>query len=187
MVTKMSATPFAFVGIIAAVMIVLCFTVAICSAPNWEFNVNTLSDLGISEDGFTASLFNWTCIIGGILMIIFGVGKALVKKDLDMVSAIFVAVAGLFLINVGIFTKGDNMHLFMAYTFFTLCIIGMFISGISDWNHGRKLTTSVTVIVFVVFLASLPGFAVPGIEVIGVFGSCLWLAAQGLSLAFSKD
>lgn len=183
---KLSAAPFAFVGILVAVLIPIAFSVAIFSDSYWTFNVNSLSDLGISYDAFTANLFNYTCMIGGALLIIFGLGKMYLKTGLDSASAFFVALSGALLIGIGILNKSYSIHEWIAYIFFLSTAIAMIVSMVSDSMKGRKFTTAISVIAVTVTIICIPGFTIYGVEVIFVMAVFLWLAGQGLSLAFSK-
>jgi hypothetical membrane protein len=190
MVTKQkSAAPFTMAGILAGALLPLAFAVAIFADGNWTFNVNTLSDLGISSVEFAAKLFNCACIVGGALILIFGIGKAYTKKNLDAASGLFMAVGGICLALVGIANKGDDyeIHVLVATIFFTLCFISIILSMASDAMHGRKFTVAMSAAVLVTVLMVIPGFAFPGVEVIGVVALCIWLIAQAMSLSFSKD
>jgi len=183
---KLSAAPFAFVGLLVAALIPIAFSVAIFSDSNWVFNANSLSDLGISTDAFTANLFNYSCMVGGVLITIFGLGKMFIKNGLDSASAFFLVIAGVLLVGVGIINKSYDAHVYIACFFFACTAIALIISMVSDSMKGRKLTTAISVISVTVTIMCMPGFSIFGIEVIYVMAICLWLAGQGLSLAFSK-
>lgn len=184
---KISAAPFAFAGILVGALVPLLFTIAIFADANWTFDVNSLSDLGISSTKFAADLFNYTCMCAGILIALFAVGKFLIRCGADKASAVFLLLGGLFLIGVGIFTKDSCYHNYITWLYFITVVIAMIISGINDWKHGRTLTTAITVISFTVIVGSIPGFTIAGAEVITVMAMCFWMLGQALSLAFSKD
>jgi hypothetical membrane protein len=188
MVTKQRSTgPYAAIGIFVGAIVPLMLATAIFADGHWAFNVNTLSDLGVSRVQSAADIFNWTCIIAGILLIIFGTGKTLAKSGLDGASAMFVAFAGLFLIGVGVCVETSDYHNFFAWTFFGLMFVAVLVGLVSDWKKGRKVTAAVTIVMLFVVLGSAPGLTLGGIEVVGTVGLFFWIIAQGLSLAFSKN
>ena len=183
---KMSPAPFAFIGIILGTMIPLAFSVAIFADGFWTFNINTLSDLGVSFEPLAANVFNYTCIIGGILMMVFGAGKLFIRSGKDAASGFFVAIAGVFLMAVGIFNESYSVHNLVAWSFFACATIALVVSLISDWEKGRKLTAAVSTTALFASVIAIPAFTLAGLEVICVLAFCLWIIGQGLSLAFSK-
>ena len=188
MVTKqISAAPFAMLAIFIGAIIPIMFAIAIFEDGFWTFDVNTLSDLGVSYDDTAAKIFNYTCIIGGILAAIVGLGKMFVKSGLDSASAFFLALGGVFLVGIGLFTEDYSIHNYLAYLFFALITISLIISMVADSRNGRMIIAAISAIVFVIMLASFPGFTSAGVEVICVVCMCVWLIAQGVSLAFSKN
>ncbi len=188
MVTKQrSVAPFAAIGVFVGALVPLLFVTAIFADGTWEFNVDTLSALGVSASCTAANIFNYTCMCAGLLIAIFGIGKLICKDGLDSVSALFVAVGGLFLIGVGAFNMDTDYHNWFAWCFFTIIVIGMILSGFADWQNGRTVSAAITIITLGIMLAAVPGFALAGIEVIAVFSMCVWLIGQGMSLAFSKS
>ena len=109
------------------------------------------------------------------------------KSGLDSASAFFLALGGVFLVGVGVFTEDYCAHNYIAWMFFLWMTIAIIISMVADSKNGRMITAAISAIVFIVIIASFPGFSIAGIEVISVAGMCVWLIAQGLSLAFSKN
>ncbi len=184
---KISARPFTFAGILVGAFVPVIFAIAAMQDGYWEFNVDTLSDLGISSDKLAANLFNYTCIVAGVLVALFGIGKAYLKAGADCASGVMLMLAGILLAFIGICTKDYAAHIPIALTFFLFAGISVIISGISDWRHGRTATTAITIVTFTVIIASIPGFTIAGTEVISVVAICIWLLGQSISLAFSKD
>jgi hypothetical membrane protein len=188
MVTEKKGTaPFMFAGILVGACFPLVLAIAVFADGNWQFDVNTLSDLGISRTALAANLFNIGCMVSGILVILFSLGKLYIKNGADSASAFVLALGGVLLFGIGIFSKNYDIHNLLACSFFFLVAIAMIISAISDWKHGRKITTAITIVVIATVIACLPGFSVAGIEAIFVIGCCLWLIGQSMSLGFSKD
>ena len=64
--------PFAVIGLIAAFALAIVISVAINGDSTWVYGENMLSDLGVSDVQLTADLFNYGCLIIGILVFVFG-------------------------------------------------------------------------------------------------------------------
>lgn len=189
MVTKKAcATPLALLGIFVGAMLPLAFAVAIAADGTWTFNVNTLSDLGISSSQVAADIFNYSCMIGGVLVAVFGFGKFLIKDGKDAASGLFLAATGVLFMAVGIITKDSySLHVSIAIMGGLTLLIGAFIGTVSDWSHGRQITASVGAIAVTLSVATFFGLAFAGFEVVSIISGLIWLIAEGASLAFSKD
>lgn len=188
MVTKTgSAAPYAFAGILVGALIPIAFAVAAFVDGYWEFNYNTLSDLGISYSALAANIFNYTCMIGGLLVVIHSIGKLKSDDGATFAGAIILAICGVLLAAIGVFTKATDIHLSIAYSFFFLMLITMVVSAIADYRLGKVVSAAATGSLLVIVFASMPGFELGGIEVIAVIAMCIWMIIQSLSLAFSKS
>ena len=187
MVTKLkSAAPFALIAIFVGALVPFLFGIAILTDGFWTFNVNTLSDLGVSPVEATAMIFNYTCIIAGLLVVIFGIGKLFIRCGYDAASGFFTAIGGILLMAIGFITEDYSTHLPIAYSFFAIMTIAILISAAGDVTKERNITVAITAIVVVIILATAFGLNVAGVEVVSVIGMCVWLIAQGFSLVFSK-
>jgi len=187
---KINTTPLSVVGIIVGTLIPLMLAVTIFLDGEWQFNVDTLSNLGISKNELAAFLFNTICMVGGVLSVVTGLGRIYVKGGEDVPSGVLLALAGIFLFLVGVFTKAPetrSIHIVVAGIFFALVWFAMLASMIADYHLKRRVSATITSIIFVVIVASMPGFTPGGVEVISFIGMYVWLIVQGLSLAFSKQ
>ncbi len=188
MVTKTaSAAPYAMFGILAGVMAPILITIATFADPGWEFNVDTLSRLGISNVAFAANLFNYGCMAIGALIAILGIGKFRIQSDFDSVSGLFLTFAGIFMILVGVFTLDNyNTHVLVACLLLLTSLLAIIIGAISDWHNDRKITGAVGAVVIMITIAAFFGFNFAGWEVVSVFALFGWIIATSMSLAFSK-
>lgn len=187
MVTKLSTAPFTLAAMFTGALVPMAFVVAIFADGSWSFNVNTLSDLGISSDDMVAKLFMATCIIAGILMAVFGLGKLLIKHKFDSAAGFLIVLAGVMLVGVGLFDKTTSVHPIIALLYFLFVAIAMFVSAYSEYINRRYLALSITIIAIVVSLSSLVALALPGAEVICVGVNCVWMISEAVSLTFSND
>ena len=187
MATKtISAAPFSFIGLLVGFFVPLALIIAIAADGFWTFNVNPLSDLGVSTNVFAANLFNYTCIIAGILVAIFGIGKLWVCNGYNSAVGFLIAVGGVMLVGIGLFTELYSAHLFFAYTYFFIMFVAIVTSIVGDGMANRKLPASISAVLLVIALGSLVGFTIPGAEVICSICLSGWLIVQSIDLAFAK-
>lgn len=186
---RLSKAPVAALGIFLGAVMPLLLISEIIADGNWTFNYNTLSDLGVSDIETVALMFNGACMIGGLLMSVFGIGKAMVQTDrLDKACGASLALAGIFLFLVGIFTKDSlSFHIPVSFMYFVLMLIAMFISISADYKNGRRIPAVFTSILLVITFASVPGFYFAGFEVIMVGCTYVWMTIQSLALGFCKN
>jgi len=98
---------------------------AIASTPGYQVFVQWVSDLGV---GGGAAFFNSGVIVAGILAIPFAVGLAVAlhPQRLGLAGAGFLAVAGVALVGVGVFTEtAGDIHRQVSVAFFVLLMISM--------------------------------------------------------------
>jgi len=187
MATKVkSAAPLSFIAILVGALVPILFAIAIFTDGYWEFNFNTLSDLGISYNETAAGIFNWTCICAGALIAIYGIGKMLLKSGYDAANGLILAVGGIFLLSIGIVTENYSEHYIFAYCYFVTMAIAILVGAAGDVKNGRNITVAITAMVIVIVLAAAIGFNIAGLEVVSVVAMCVWIIAQGFSLSFSK-
>ena len=93
--------PFAAIGLLAAFAFAVIMIVAINGDSAWVYGENMLSDLGISDVQMTADLFNYGCMIVGILVFVYGLGKAVCETQCNRASGCILAIAAIFLVLIG--------------------------------------------------------------------------------------
>ena len=188
MAYKAGVAPLSFAAIFEGTLTPILFAVAILADGNWAFELNTLSDLGVSANGTVAALFNVTCILSGLCIVIFGFGKKIMSDNLDSKSGLLMGLGGIFLLLVGIFPKSSiEIHLFVAFSFFILNGLAMAVCMVSDYRRNRFFVFSFNIVLILVLVASTFGFNYKGLEIVYVLCTCAWCIIQGLSLSFSKD
>ena len=188
MVRRIGVVPLTFAMILGGALTPLLFAAAIMADGNWTFNENTLSDLGISAKRTVALLFNGTCMMAGICVAIFGLGKAQRSSGLDAASGLLMGLSGVFLFLVGIFTKDMRaLHMAVACSYFVLMGLAIIIGIISDSRRKRYYMISCDVVILMVSAVAIITLTYKGMEVVYVLITCVWGLIQGLSLAFSKD
>ena len=104
---------------LACILFILLYLVAMSQDPGYTFLENYLSDLGVGPGAWA---FNSALMIAGAtlsLFAVFGLSGALPAEPVSRTGAALLALAGAFLVNVGIFTEdAGDLHLILSYAFF---------------------------------------------------------------------
>ncbi|MDO5861684.1 MAG: DUF998 domain-containing protein [Thermoplasmata archaeon] len=188
--TKRSPAPFAVIGIVAAFLFAVVWIVAAQSDSSWVLGENTLSDLGVSSVQFTADLFMYGCIITGILIFVFGLGKACCETRNSRAAGILVAAAGIFLVLVGIYNKdfgNGNIHVAVAYLLFLFLILAAIVSIAGDWAEGKRLSACATAILIVIVIGADIGNGLAYIEAVAVACALLWILIQSVKMILNLN
>jgi hypothetical membrane protein len=112
-------------GLAGSSIFLVAWATAIAATPRYSFGGQWVSDLGV---GAGASFFNAGAIMAGMLSIPFAVTLALVLRPsrLGIAGSMFLALAGVFLMGVGVFTENaGETHWIVSISFFSLMLISM--------------------------------------------------------------
>jgi len=179
---QISITPFAALSFFFGVAALFLTIIAIFADGKWEYGVNMLSELGISQSVVAANIFNYLMIIGGILMTIVGIGMTAARKDLyGRISSILLSIGMFAVIFVGVYNCKTDVHNTFAYIGFAALIISLLVYAYSVSLTDRMFEKACLAAVIVVILGSLGTLNIPSMEVITFACLCVWLMVQGLS------
>jgi hypothetical membrane protein len=141
------AAPVAFAIIILGIII---------SAPldtKWDIlGSYDLSDLGkyTTRTLACALVFNFSCFISGILILLFGVGKYRFEKGVDKVAGFFFMTCGLGLFLVGILTADNpTSHNVAAGIFAISMSTAVVLATVSDIIKGNRLILISSIIILI--------------------------------------
>ncbi len=169
---------YACIGIFAAFIFAAIWVVAAQGDPSWVFGESMISDLGVSDVELTADLFMYGCIVTGLLAFIFGVGKAYTECGSNRLAGILVAIAGAFLVLVGLYNENfgnGNIHNTVAILFFLFLVLGMLASMVGDWAEGKRVNGAVTAVLIMVMIGVAVGKDLAYVESIAVICGLLWI------------
>ena len=110
-------------GLAGSSIFLIAWATAIAATPGYSFGGQWVSDLGV---GAGASFFNAGVIVAGILSIPFALTLAIVLRPsrLGIAGSMSLALAGIFLAGVGIFTENaGETHWFVSISFFSLALL----------------------------------------------------------------
>lgn len=176
---------FAAVGLIAAFAFAVILAVAILGDSSWVYGESMLSDLGVSDVELSADLFNYGCIVVGILLIVFGIGKALCETGANRAGGFFIAFAGLFLALVGHFTTDyGNTHEAIAIILSLFLFVAMVITAVADWRDDYRLNSALSTIMILVIMGCAVGMNVESLELIAVACAVVWVAGLSAKMIF---
>jgi hypothetical membrane protein len=152
----------------------------------WTFGVNSLSDMGISENAVCAFLFNFGCVVAGLGGFVISLATFAYGKKTLRFGGIVAAVSFLFLSLVGVFTLNTfEAHSFVASTFGVLLFISIVLSSVSDYKVSWYLYFDIPFIVTVAAVVLTQPF--PLWEAITVIGSLIWIMVLGYKMHVHDD
>jgi len=152
----------------------------------WTFGVNSLSDMGISENATGAFLFNFGCIVAGLGGFIINLAAFAYGKKMLRIGGIVAAASFIFLSLVGVFTLHTyEAHSFVASTFGVLLFVSIVLSSVSDYKVSWYLYFDIPFIVAVAVLVLTQPF--PVWEAITVIGSMIWILVLGYKMHVRDD
>ena len=152
----------------------------------WTFGVNSLSDMGISENAVSAFLFNFGCIVAGLGGFVISLATFAYGKKFLRFGGIVAAASFLFLSLVGVFTLNTyEAHSFVASTFGVLLFISIVLSSISDYKVSWYLYFDIPFIVAVAAVVLTQPF--PLWEAITVISSLIWIMVLGYKMRVHDD
>lgn len=185
--TKHSPAPFAVVGIVAAAFFAVMWIVAANGDSTWVLGESMISNLGVSDVDDTANEFMYGCIITGILVIVFGAGKAYCEQGASTASGIFLAATGLFLALVGIFDENygnGDAHDAFAYLFFIFLFVSAACSIFGDHAEGKKINAAITAALILIVIGAIVGKEEAYYESAAAVCALLWIVAESVKMIF---
>jgi hypothetical membrane protein len=172
------------IGIIASAIFLILYSIAMSQDPDYTFGKNYLSDLGIGPGAWA---FNSGLVIAGVLLVLFsvmGVRPMLGAPTISKIAAAFLAVDGVLLACIGIFTEDyDPEHYIFSVAFFLTFLLTAVLMTIALWKT-KVLGTfgyafSAVIVVFGLILLPMGGD--PFSETAAVFSIIVW--GVGISVA----
>ena len=152
----------------------------------WTFGVNSLSDMGISENAVSASLFNFGCVVAGLGGFVIEIGAFAYGKRTLKIGSLIAAMSFIFLSLVGVFTLNIfSIHSFVASTFGVLLFISIVVSSVSDFKVSWYLYFDIPFIIAIATVVLTQPFEVW--EAITVIGALIWILVLGYKMHVHDD
>ncbi len=181
------STGFAWFGILGVAVFMTIWLFASAADPAWEFGVNTLSEFGISDTD-AKLFFNFGCMITGILMAVFGVGRAAYGKNVGhSVGGSMIFVAGVALALVGVFTMDQGyVHSFVAVVAALFIFMAMIAIAAGNWAAGKKVLAGVGVVMVFMLSAMAIAYDVAMLEAYGIILAMIWFLLESMNMILSS-
>ena len=125
---------FAYLAFIMPVFFSIMWIMSATIDGHWTFGVNSLSDMGISENSVSAFLFNFACIFTGLFGAVIGLGSVFYGRKTIKAGGILYVISMLFLSMVGVFTLHSPLHFYVASSYGVFFALSVVVSSISDWK-----------------------------------------------------
>ena len=177
---------FGYVATVVPLLFTLLWILSASIDGSWKFGVNSLSDMGISDNAVSAFLFNFGCMITGIMGMFVGFGLFEYGRRTLKVGGIIYIIGMLFLSLVGVFTLDNfNMHFIVATTFSVAGGIGIVVSSISDWKVSWYLYADVFLIATAVIFTLTTPFEMW--EPVATIASMTWVFITGIKMLRNEE
>lgn len=198
--TKNNPTILKISGISGVLTPFVAFTfilLAIAFYPQFSWQNNALSDLGVVL-GVTSILFNTGLVLTGVLAFIFALGLFLYFKEnvVGRIGTVFLALATLFLIAIGVFNENFSpTHYVVSVAFFSLLGVSLIANTVA-FAYKRQVKLAHFTLILALIAAEIwllyftirfvSGVAIP--EFISGLAGAIWAAVLGyLMIKSAKD
>jgi hypothetical membrane protein len=171
-------------GIVAPSIFLVLYSIAMASDPDYTFGKNYLSDLGVGPGAWA---FNSGLIIAGLFLVLFsvrGIRALLGSLTVSMLASAFLALDGLLLACIGVFTEAfDPEHYLFSISFFLTFLLTVWLMVVAMYKSKAlgSFGYLFSSVVGLVGILLLPMGGDPLSETIAVFAIIVWGA--GMSIA----
>lgn len=177
---------FGYLAVVVPLLFIVLWILSATIDGSWQFGVNSLSDMGISDNAVSAFLFNFGCMITGILGMIFGAGMIAYGKRTLKVGGVMYIIGMVFLSLVGVFTLDNyDMHRFVATTFSAVSGLAIVVCSVSDWKVSWYLYVDVVLIGFSIIVFMTTHFEMW--EPLITIASMIWVFIQGIKMLRKEE
>ncbi len=136
---------FGIIGIASPIIGLLAVLVSISISPWFDWPINSLSDLGVEQQGGTQIaiwIFNGGMIIAGSLIAIFIMvtRKTIPNNRISKLAYSIIFIGGINLALVGVFPYNisESIHLIVALIYFIFTPIGLMMIGVERRSRDRN-------------------------------------------------
>lgn len=173
-------------GMLLPVIVFTSIGFALLHSPWFRWTQHALSDLGVEST--TATLFNFSMILGGFLAFVFSLG--LIKTLSNKTGAYLLCLSSFALIGIGVFPETVfALHFIVSAAFFVLLTISLLTIGlkIKQDQFERKMGVLATLFAVVAICSTIllvlwAGIAIP--ETFACFPAFIWCMIYGAKMTF---
>ncbi|MCL2509884.1 MAG: DUF998 domain-containing protein [Methanomassiliicoccaceae archaeon] len=178
---------FAWVGMIVVAVFVFAWLCAEAIDTQWQFGINKLSELGISSTD-ASYYFNYGCRIAGILLAIFGIGRAVFGKNAGhYVGGALIFLSGVAFALVGVYTMNDgDIHKYVAIAAAAFLFLAMISMAAGNWAAKKQIFAGVGLVIIFMLIAMAVAYDVAKLESYGIILAMIWLLFESVNMAVSS-
>ncbi|AIZ57187.1 hypothetical protein Mpt1_c13250 [Candidatus Methanoplasma termitum] len=186
-VSKDRSIAFAWFGFIGVAAFIIAWICADSIDTAWQFGVNNLSDLGVSDTD-AKLYFNYGCIIAGILLAIMGVGRVAYAKNAGHIAGgVLIVFGSVAFALVGWFTADDgDLHKFIATCAALFIFLAMIAVAAGNWAADRKIFAGVSIIIVFLLAAMFFAYDTAGLEAYGIILAGIWFITESVNMIVSS-
>ena len=176
---------FGYAAIAASIVFPIMWIVSATTDGSWTFGVNSLSDMGISDNAFSAFMFNSGCMITGLFGMAVGLAAFVYGKKTIRYGSLLYMFSMLSLFFVGVFTLRTDMHYVVATLFFVVCGISIIVISVSDYKVSWYLYTDIILVAIMAITMMTLKFEVW--EPIYTICSIIWTLTVGIKMLIGDE
>jgi len=185
--SKDRSIAFAWAGMIGVAAFIIAWMCAEAVDTAWQFGINTLSEFGVSDTD--ASLyFNYGCMITGILVAVFGVGRAVYAKNVGhSLGGVLLVFGGASLALVGVYTMDDgDLHKFVAVCAALFIFLSMIAIAAGNWSANRKILAGIGIVFVFLLIAMCMAYDIAKLEAYGIILAMIWFLLESVNMILSS-
>lgn len=173
-------------GVITPPIVFSLILAAISHSPWFSWTENALSDLGVQ--GISATLFNSSLILGGLLTLVFAVGlrETLKNQPIGQIGSLLFILDAIALSAIGVFPETTGvLHFYVSVAFFVLLPLSLFLIGGAMIKEGKSrnlglLSVLAGAAAIGVWTFPMRGVAIP--EALSALSASTWSMVLGFKL-----
>ena len=164
-----------WLGVLAVAVVIVAILMSAATS-DWEFGLNSISDLGV-QDG--SLIFNAGLIVGGVLLLAYGAGRASCDAGLYGAGSICTALAGIGLVMLAVFNLdmgSGYMHYLFAVWAALFLAVAIIVNSVQLWKDGgnRRIIAGVAVAVFMISIVTFIVMTPAEWQTYTVFAALAW-------------
>lgn len=173
---------FILAGFLTLIVFLIVMIAAVSLDGNWRFGQDTLSSLGgHSTNPDASSVFNYGCVLIGLLGFVFGWGLMSRENNWLYLSGLLTMLCSISLMGVGALPDSYNApHEVMAKLFGFLSALAMIVAAIGDWFNGRRIYAAIPIVLLLVCAFMLVQKEYGLFEVVSVTCILAWMVSQSI-------
>lgn len=177
-----------WIGALAVAFAVGAIIVAVAANPSWQIDVNPICDLGVGESSLTYTI---GMAIAGILLAVFGAGRAAFGKNYHAEASIITAALGICIVLLSYFTidyKDGDFHNYLTYIAMLFFAVAAIVHSYQYWFDGgaRRITAGVGIIALTVCIAALLSMSFDVFTNVVVIAGLVWFAADATTYVYGN-